>query len=206
MAARSYSTWITPPFTWSAGTISPCLPTKLWSRRIPVWPPSSARACMPSIPATTRPSRGWAPASPSPPDPPPTAWSRLWSAATCPSPSPSNGIPRTRPRAIHPRRNCSRLLARPCGRPGRSKLLQTRAVLFVQHQPVEDGQHLLAINIHALQVLPKRSLEIVGLHPLIEQRPGHVNILAQSFDRVAAQEKSVEKGGFPLRSTRVEIV
>ena len=62
-AERSYSIWITPPSMWSAGTIPPCPPTKFWSRRIPAWPPSWAKVCMPSIPGTTRPSSGSAPDS-----------------------------------------------------------------------------------------------------------------------------------------------
>jgi hypothetical protein len=43
-------------------------------------------------------------------------------------------------------------------------------------------------------------------HPLIQERPRYVDVLPESFDRMAAQEKSVEKGGFPLRSQGIKFI
>jgi hypothetical protein len=79
-------------------------------------------------------------------------------------------------------------------------LLQPGAVILVQDQAIKNGEHLFAIGVDALQVIPEVRLEIAGAHPLIHHSTGDIDILPQCVHVVSAQKETVKKGGFPLGS------
>jgi hypothetical protein len=78
-------------------------------------------------------------------------------------------------------------------------LLNARLVLLVHYQAVENGQNLFAITVDALQRVAKSGLEIGGSQPFVEHGAGDIDILAQMFHGVTAQEQAVEKRRLPLR-------
>ena len=69
----------------------------------------------------------------------------------------------------------------------------------LQHQPVKDRQHLLAVGIDALQVFAEGGLEIARFHPLVHHGAGHVDVLPQAVHIVSAQKQAVKESRFPLR-------
>lgn len=77
-------------------------------------------------------------------------------------------------------------------------LLQAGSFLLVPHQAIEDGEDLFTIGINALQGFAERLLEIACLEPFIQHGGGDVDILAQCFYGVAAQEQAIEKCRLPL--------
>jgi mannose-6-phosphate isomerase-like protein (cupin superfamily) len=85
-------------------------------------------------------------------------------------------------------------------------LLQSGPHLLVRNQAVENRQHLFAVLIDALQILPETVLEVPCFHPLIQHGTGYVDILAEGFDIVPSQKKAVKKGGFPLGSQGVQFI
>ncbi len=78
-------------------------------------------------------------------------------------------------------------------------LVQPSAVLLGVNQFVEDGQHLFAIVINALQVVVEARLKAARLQPFFEKIARHVDITAQRLRRVAAEKKAIEHCRFPLR-------
>lgn len=67
----------------------------------------------------------------------------------------------------------------------------------------EDGEHVAAILHDALEHRAKARLALRFAVPFGENRGRHGDIPAKLFGLVAAQEKAVEKGGFPLRELEV---
>src|ERR1039457_1808150 len=57
-----------------------------------------------------------------------------------------------------------------------------------------------------LQVLAERGLEIVSLHPFLQHRPRHVDILPEGIHVMSPEEKPVKEGSLPLGRQGVEIV
>lgn len=45
----------------------------------------------------------------------------------------------------------------------------------------------------------------LGMEPLVQQRPGHINISSEVISRVPAKKESVKDRCFPLRSERIQI-
>jgi len=78
--------------------------------------------------------------------------------------------------------------------------------LFVRNKPVENSQHALAILIDTVQIGTKSALEILRLHPFVDDGPGHVDILPKSVERVPAEEEAIEESRLALGGQRVEIV
>src|SRR5271155_1141618 len=82
---------------------------------------------------------------------------------------------------------------------GRARLLKPHARLLVQDQLIEDGEHLLAVLINALQRIPEAQLVAARVAPLHQQRLRHVDIASQRVGGVAAQKEPVEHGRLSLR-------
>src|ERR1017187_1115940 len=97
-----------------------------------------------------------------------------------------------------------RRIRAPRRRSGRYALLQPWPHLFVRDQPIENRQHLLAIRVHAVQILAEGCLEIARPHPLLQHRAGHVDVLPERVHIVSPQEEAVEEGGFPLGCQGIE--
>ena len=80
------------------------------------------------------------------------------------------------------------------------------AGMFVRNQAIENRQHLFSILVNAIEIRAECALEIFSSEPLIDNAARDVDILAEGFERVPAQEQSVEECSFALWSERVEIV
>lgn len=77
---------------------------------------------------------------------------------------------------------------------------------FARDEFVEDGQHLLAVLVGALQPGLHSNLIAVPPEELVEQLARDVDIAAESVGRVAAQEEPVEQRRLALGRQRVEVV
>jgi hypothetical protein len=85
-------------------------------------------------------------------------------------------------------------------------LVNADAVLFFEHQFVENRQYFFPVAIHAAEGIAEIAFVAVGMKPLMEERTRDIDILAQGISGVATQKKAVENCRFPLRRERVKIV
>src|ERR1051326_5854488 len=92
-----------------------------------------------------------------------------------------------------------------CSRRSGGPLLKAQAVLFVEHEAVENSEDLLAVGIDSLQRFAEGRLEVRGFQPLLQQRARHVDILPQRFNGMAAQKQPVKDCRFPLRRQWIDI-
>ena len=77
--------------------------------------------------------------------------------------------------------------------------------LLAGDQLVEDRQDLLAVKIGALKFLPHGLLIAVAEHQLVQELPWDVDVAAQGFGRVPAQEQPIEQGRLALRGQGIEL-
>lgn len=77
---------------------------------------------------------------------------------------------------------------------------------LARDQFVENGQHLLAVLIGALEPGLHANLIAVPPQELVEQLARDVDIAAEGVGRVAAQEEPVEQRRLALGRQRVEVV
>ena len=85
-------------------------------------------------------------------------------------------------------------------------LLDARPVLFVENEAVEDGENLFTVTVDFLQRFPEIHLEIGRAQPFIEHVAGHVDVLPEVFEAMAAEKEAVEESRLPLRSQGIEII
>jgi len=86
------------------------------------------------------------------------------------------------------------------------RLLNSQAHLLVGDQTVKNCQNLLAVGVHALQVVAEGSFKIVSFHPLIHHGARYVNVLPEGFYIMAAKEKAIKECRFPLWRQGVEFI
>src|SRR5579862_4217673 len=78
------------------------------------------------------------------------------------------------------------------------RLVNTSVNLFPGNQLVENGQDLLPVKIRPLDLAAHGQFVAMAAHQLLHQLSGDVDITAQHFGRVPAEEQAIEQGGFPL--------
>jgi hypothetical protein len=76
--------------------------------------------------------------------------------------------------------------------------------LLTRDQLVENRQNLLAVQERTLQFLPHGLLITVTEHKLVQELPGDVDIAAEGFGGVPAQEQPIKQGSLTLRRQRIE--
>ncbi len=84
--------------------------------------------------------------------------------------------------------------------------VDANAMLFFQHEFIENGEYSLAITVHAPQRIAEIVLVTLRLDPFVEERPGHVDIAAQIVGGVSAQEESIENRRLSLGRERIQIL
>ena len=78
--------------------------------------------------------------------------------------------------------------------------------LLARYQAFEDCEHPLAVLVDPIEIGAEGSLEIPRMDPLVDDDPGHINILPERVKRMPAEKKAVEESGLPLGGQRIGIV
>ena len=86
----------------------------------------------------------------------------------------------------------------------RPTLLDALLLAIPTNQGVKDGQDMPAIFNHAGKNVAQPRLAFRFPVPLSENRRGHLNVAAELFRGVAAEEQTVEKGSFALGKIEIQ--
>jgi hypothetical protein len=74
------------------------------------------------------------------------------------------------------------------------------------YQLIKDREHLFPVEVDLLEFFAHGEFIAVPSQQLVQQLSGNVDVAAQSFGRMPAQEEAVEKSRFALRSQRVDLL
>ena len=80
------------------------------------------------------------------------------------------------------------------------------AVAFVENQLVENREYLFAELVDPAEAFAEAGFVAAGAKPFGEHVAGHVDVAAQGFGGLAAEEEAVEHSRFLHRGGRVIVV
>jgi hypothetical protein len=86
----------------------------------------------------------------------------------------------------------------------RWNLLDALLLAIPANERVKDSEYVAAVFDNAGEDVAQLRLTLCFAMPLGEDRRWHLDVAAQLFRRMAAQEKAIEKSGFPLRDIEVQ--